>query len=121
MPKPVAVIIPTSTAVPSAFCAPAPAPLLNASGSTPRIKHRDVIMIGRRRIREASSVAATRSLPPLCNALANPTIKIEFFVTNPINIIKPSKANKLKLLSDKFKAKNAPIAATGIANKATKG
>ena len=44
-----------------------------------------------------------------------------FFTTNPINIIKPSKANKLKLLNDKFSAKNAPITATGIENKTTNG
>ena len=86
MPNPVAVIMPASTAVPRAFCAPDPAPLLTASGSTPKMKHSDVIMMGRKRRREASTVASNKSLPPLCNDLANSTIKIEFLAERPIMV-----------------------------------
>ena len=66
MPSAVAVSMPAITTVPRAFCAPAPAPLLSARGMTPRIKHRDVMMMGRSRSREASMAAATRLLPALC-------------------------------------------------------
>ena len=37
-----------------------------------------------------------------------------FLTTKPMSIIKPSRANKLKLFNDKFNAKNAPMAATGM-------
>ena len=75
--------MPVMTAVPSAFCAPDPAPLLMANGITPRIKHRDVIMMGRKRSRAASTVAVIRSFPPSCNALANYTIRMEFLADSP--------------------------------------
>ena len=47
----VAVIMPPITPVPMAFWAPEPAPLLRASGSTPKMKAREVIRIGRSRSR----------------------------------------------------------------------
>ncbi len=59
----VAVTIPPITPVPTAFCAPEPAPELITSGITPRMNARDVIRIGRRRIRTASSVASISPLP----------------------------------------------------------
>ena len=43
--------MPPATAVPTELRAPAPAPVANASGSTPRMNANDVIRIGRRRMR----------------------------------------------------------------------
>ena len=63
MPNPVAEIMPAMTAVPSAIWAPEPAPLLKASGTTPRMKQSEVMIIGRKRRREASNVAANSSFP----------------------------------------------------------
>ena len=62
MPRSIAVSIPAITAVPSAFCAPAPAPELIVRGTTPRINHRDVIRMGRRRSLAASTAAENRAV-----------------------------------------------------------
>ena len=49
--------MPVSTAMPIDFCALAPAPLASTSGTTPRMKANDVIRIGRKRERAASTAA----------------------------------------------------------------
>jgi hypothetical protein len=51
-------IMPPATAVPTELRAADPAPVARASGSTPRMKANDVIRIGRRRIRPASTAAS---------------------------------------------------------------
>ena len=43
------------------------------------------------------------------------------FVTNPMSMINPNCANKVKWFNDKFNARKAPMAAIGMANKATNG
>ena len=86
MPSPVAVSIPAITAVPSAFCAPDPAPALIARGTTPRIKHRDVMRMGRKRSRAASTVADSTSFPLSWRALANSTMRIAFFAESPMMV-----------------------------------
>ena len=45
----VAAIMPAMTAVPMAFWLPEPAPVLMASGKTPRMNASEVMMMGRRR------------------------------------------------------------------------
>ncbi len=60
MPRSIAVSIPAITAVLSAFCAPAPE--LIVRGTTPRINHRDVIRMGRRRSLAASTAAENRAV-----------------------------------------------------------
>ena len=56
-PKQVTPNIPNSTAVPSDCRISAPAPVATASGVTPRMKAREVIRIGRRRVRAACTAA----------------------------------------------------------------
>src|SRR3546814_93589 len=58
----VAEIIPPSTPVPMAFWLAALAPVAIASGSTPKLKASEVMMIGRKRSRAASMVASSRGL-----------------------------------------------------------
>ena len=104
----------------SPFFHSAAVPFAKAIGSIPTIIESVVIRIGRIRPFPAMINASLKNLPSAFNWLVKSTIRIAFFTTNPINIIKPNKANKLKLLNDKFNAKNAPIAATGIENKTTR-
>ncbi len=59
----VALIIPPITPVPIALRLLAPAPELITSGSTPRIKASEVIRIGRRRRRAASTTASPNPIP----------------------------------------------------------
>ncbi len=86
MPSPVVVSMPAITAVPSAFCAPDPAPVLIARGTTPRMKHRDVMMMGRKRIRAASTVADSKSFPLSWRVLANSTMRMAFFAERPMMV-----------------------------------
>ena len=60
--------MPPATAVPTELRAPAPAPVANASGSTPRMNANDVIRIGRSRMR-ADSMAASTIDPALASQL----------------------------------------------------
>ncbi|AIL00263.1 hypothetical protein P797_34940 [Pseudomonas aeruginosa VRFPA04] len=53
------------------------------------MKAMDVIRIGRRRRRQASSTAATRSMPSSCLSLANSTIRIAFLHASPTRTIRP--------------------------------
>ena len=83
MPSNVPTIMPPSTPVPMARCAPEPAPVASASGSTPRPKASEVIRIGRRRSRTACIVASTSSMPFSRFSLANSTIRIAFLLVRP--------------------------------------
>src|SRR5208283_2095862 len=58
-------IMPPKTVVPTEWRLCAPAPLANTSGSTPRMKANEVIRMGRRRMR-AASTAASLIESPLC-------------------------------------------------------
>ena len=58
MPKSVTPIMPLKTAVPSDCRISAPAPVAITSGTTPRMKAKEVMRIGRSRSREASTVAS---------------------------------------------------------------
>ena len=62
-PKAVTDSIPPMTPIPTAFWLPDPAPLLRASGSTPSMKAKEVIKIGRMRSRHASTAASRGVLP----------------------------------------------------------
>src|SRR5690606_771981 len=56
----VAANIPPNTPKPTAFWLAAPAPVAIASGTTPRMKAKDVMRIGRKRSRAASTVASSK-------------------------------------------------------------
>ena len=81
--------MPEKTAMPITLRASAPAPLAVSSGTTPRMKAKAVIRIGRKRSLAASSAASTSSLPCSCSIFANSTIRIAFFAARPISMIEP--------------------------------
>ena len=82
----VADIIPPMTAVPSACCAPEPAPEPITIGNTPSVNASEVIKIGRKRSRAASIAASLADLPWVTSSLANSMIKIAFLADKP-NIV----------------------------------
>ncbi len=60
----------------------------------PSMNANEVIRIGRKRIRTASSVASTRPFPSLSiKSLANSTISIAFFADNPMVVSRPTEVN----------------------------
>ena len=83
MPSSVPAIMPPSTPVPIARCAPEPAPVASASGSTPSPNASEVIRIGRNRSRTALIVASTRSMPRSRFSFANAMIRIAFLLERP--------------------------------------
>src|SRR5690606_30035573 len=83
----VAVIMPPITPVPIARWLAEPAPEAITSGSTPRMKASEVMMIGRKRRCTASSVASINPLPCACRSLANSMIRIAFFADRPTTAI----------------------------------
>src|SRR5579872_6334416 len=78
MPNSVTPIMPLNTAVPSERRISAPAPVARTSGTTPRMKAKEVIVMGRRRNRDASTAASARDLPPRCNCWANSAGRLVF-------------------------------------------
>ena len=67
-----------------------PAPVLIARGTTPRMNARDVMTMGRKRSRAASTAACTRLMPSRCMCAANSTIKIAFFAARPTSVTSPT-------------------------------
>ena len=82
-------IMPPKTDVPSARREAAPAPLATVRGMTPRMNANEVIRIGRRRKRAASSAESTIDLPSERRSLAYSTIRIAFFAESPIRVTIP--------------------------------
>ncbi len=87
--------MPENTTMPITLRASAPAPDAVSSGTTPRMKAKAVIRIGRSRSFAADSAASTRLLPCSCSTLANSTMRIAFFAARPISMIRPICANTL--------------------------
>src|SRR5205807_5422522 len=71
----VAASIPPNTPVPIERRAAAPAPVASTSGTTPSTNASEVITMGRKRKRAASSAASTGDNPFACSCTANPTIR----------------------------------------------
>ncbi len=110
----VAVSIPPITPVPIACWLAEPAPLLIASGSTPRMKASEVIRIGRRRSRAASSAASTGPIfSPTCSSRANSTIRIAFFADRPMVVSRPTWKNTSLSRPRSVAASSAPITPSG--------
>ena len=68
----------------------APAPVEMASGNTPKMKAMEVIRMGRKRSRQASSVASSRPRPRRRMVLANSMIRIAFLADKPITAMSPT-------------------------------
>src|SRR5271169_4536218 len=81
--------MPLNTAIPIERRALAPAPVANTSGTTPRIKANEVMRIGRKRSRAASTAASTISMPSARFSRAYSTIKIAFLLANAISRMRP--------------------------------
>ena len=81
--------MPLNTATPSATRISAPAPLASTSGTTPRMKAKEVIRIGRSRSLDASTVASKAVLPSSCSCLANSTIRMAFLLARPTSTTRP--------------------------------
>jgi len=80
---------PPVTAVPMAFWAPAPAPLVSASGRVPKKKASEVMMTGRSRIFTACRVASMSSSPWCSWSLMNWMIRMAFLVDSPTVVRRP--------------------------------
>ncbi|MNW02310.1 hypothetical protein D3C71_1980750 [compost metagenome] len=84
------VMMPPSTPVPIARWLAELAPEASTSGTTPRPKASEVMMIGRKRRWAASIAASTTLLPWACRSLANSMIRIAFFAVKPMMVISPT-------------------------------
>ncbi len=80
---------PPTTAMPSGWRSSAPAPAPIATGSAPKIAAKVVIMIGRKRSRQASRIAASALMPTRRRSIAKSIIMMAFFLTMPTSITMP--------------------------------
>ncbi len=87
--------IPENTTMPITLRASAPAPDAVSNGTTPRMKAKAVIRIGRSRSLAAPSAASYRLLPCSCSTLANSTMRIAFLAARPMSMMRPICANTL--------------------------
>ena len=113
MARAVAEIMPPITAVPMATWPPAPAPWATASGSTPRMKAREVIRMGRRRMRAAIRAASAAVLPRSCSSLANSTIRMAFLAARPTVVSRPTWKNTSFTSPRSSMASTAPSTPSG--------
>ena len=82
--------MPLKTVIPMERRAAAPAPVANTRGSTPRMKAIDVITIGRKRVRAASTAAASMASPSSSrSSRANSTMRIAFLLDSAISRTRP--------------------------------
>ena len=87
----VAASMPPMTPVPIECRLAAPAPVESASGSTPKMNASDVMTIGRKRSRAASTAASLSPMPPSrCRCAANSTIRMAFFAAKPTSVTRPT-------------------------------
>src|SRR5436190_3382273 len=82
-------IMPVNTVMPMEMRALAPAPLASTSGSTPRIKANEVITMGRKRARAASTAASKIALPSARCSRANSTMRMAFLADSAISSTSP--------------------------------
>src|SRR5579864_1149004 len=83
-------IMPPKTVVPTEWRPFSPAPVATTSGTTPRMKARDVIRMGRKRIVAACTADSTSGTPRSRNCSANSTIRIAFLLESPTSMTKPT-------------------------------
>ena len=81
--------MPPKTTVPSDCWLAEPAPVAVRSGTTPRMNAIEVIRIGRKRRRVASTAASTVDIPPALSSRANSTIRIAFLAASAIISTRP--------------------------------
>ena len=118
---PVAASMPPMTTVPKMRRDTAPAPEAVQSGTQPRMKAKEVIKMGRRRIRAPVSAASTRGLPFSYSSLANSTMRIAFLAARPMSITRPICAYTLFTMSRMSKVAKAPKTAMGVLSRTLNG
>ena len=122
MARPVAVSMPPSTVQPNVWRLWAPAPEANTKGRMPKMNASEVMMMGRKRRRTASSVACTSGIPRSTRSLANSMMRMAFFADKPIRVIMPIWAYTLFVsLGRKNSARMAPKIPTGTASSTENG
>ena len=100
----------------------APSPKPSASGSAPNIAAIVVIMIGRKRSRQASKIASREFMPCVRSASsAKSIIMIAFFLTMPISRITPISAMMLNSVLNSISASSAPTPADGSVDRIVSG
>ncbi len=120
-PKKVTPSMPLKTVTPSGTRISAPAPLATARGTTPRIKAKAVMRIGRKRVRDASTMASTRLMPESSSCLANSTTRIAFLAARPIKTTNPIWAKMLLSSPTSHKPKSAERMHMGTISKIASG
>ncbi len=109
-------------AMPSGRRISAPSPAPSASGSAPSMAASVVIMIGRKRSRQASKIASREFMP--CSrsaASATSIIMIAFFFTMPISRMTPMNAMIEKSVLNSMSASSAPTPAEGSVDRIVSG
>ncbi len=117
----VPLIIPPNTPVPIACCVLSLAPLASISGTTPNVKAREVIRIGRKRSFAAVNVASIRLFPSFINCLANSIIRIAFLAESPIRVIRPTLKKTSFVIFVTDTASTAPSSPRGTTSMTAKG
>jgi hypothetical protein len=84
-----------------------------ATGTMPKTIAAVVIRMGRRRVAPAFSSASLMPCPRSRSCTAKSTNRIAFFVTRPINMIRPIMAKMLMLMLAISSPPKAPISAKG--------
>ena len=84
-------------------------------GKTPRMKAKEVMRIGRKRSRAASSTASCSVRPSRCSVTANSTIRIAFFADSPMIVMSPTLKNTSFGRPRSNAATAVPMSPTGTA------
>ncbi len=99
-----------------------PVPCSSTSGSAPSRAANVVIMIGRKRSRQASSIAASGDRPRSRSAsTAKSIIMIAFFFTMPISSTMPTSATSDRSSPNAISASSAPMPAEGRVDRIVTG
>jgi hypothetical protein len=94
-PRIVATSMPEKTASPITFLASAPAPDAMTSGTTPRMKAKAVMRMGRKRSWAAPRAASARGCPSWNFMRANSTMRMAFLAARPMSMTRPIWAKTL--------------------------
>ncbi|MOA00607.1 hypothetical protein D3C78_1199790 [compost metagenome] len=98
-----------------------PSPTPSAEGNMPADMAMEVMMIGRARLRPASTMACTRSMPCRRISMAKSTSRMAFFVTMPISIRMPMRTGMESAFCVMMSATATPPMASGSENRMVKG
>ena len=100
-------------AMPSGWRSSEPMPVPRASGSAPSRAQAVVIMIGRKRSRQARRIASCAFDPARLASMAKSTIMMPFFLTMPSSRMMPTMPSTDRLLPNSISASRAPTPAGG--------